>query len=250
MTAGIVPQLVPEASLEGLAVGDLRLGLDPGAPWRRLPSGDLGVPRAEIAVDRERHLGSPAERRMKSRPETLQKRQLRPIPNRISGRVGADRQVEPDDGAIGRYERKVRILDLAPLELPDSCMRRADSAPDLRLAQTGSDPGEAAIGCHATQGITATPSSPIRDALSNSHCARSWHTALHSRSTRRVRTPGVPIDERDHTGLPNCPPQPLVGTLGDRFDDWGGLKPLHRAPRSLMGTLGVQAGQAAGRGGQ
>ena len=131
VTAGIVPQLVPEASLEGLAVGDPRLGLDTGAPSHRLSSGDLGVPRAQIAVDRERHLGSPAKRRMESRPESLQKSQLRPIPNRIAGRIGAESEIEPDHGT-----RSSEVGDRHAIEFPLVQVARAGCAttPDAAAA--------------------------------------------------------------------------------------------------------------------
>ena len=53
MTGWVVADLPAEAPLERLSIGDSRLGLDAGAPGRGISTGDLRVPRPQVALDAE-----------------------------------------------------------------------------------------------------------------------------------------------------------------------------------------------------
>ena len=97
MTVRVVAELQCETPLESLAVGNPRLGLDARAPRGWVPAGNLRIPGPEVTLDRQRRFGSPAQAWVEPCPEPFEERQLRTIPNRISGRVRTDRQLKPDD---------------------------------------------------------------------------------------------------------------------------------------------------------
>ena len=175
----IVALLEGEASLERLAIADVRLGLDPAAPSRRLPSGDLRVPGPQVTRDGQSHLGSPPERRMESRPELLQKSQLRPIPNRIPGRIGPNGEVETDDRAIRSNEFQRRIPDPRSLESAHFHVRNTDRLGDFALAEPSTNSGLTRIAGHSVERLPAASSPSIRRPLTRRHRPGSSHRALH-----------------------------------------------------------------------
>ena len=254
MTAGVVAELERQPTLEGLAVGDLRLGLDPSPPRRRLGADDLSIPRAQVTFDRQRHFRSPAQRWVEASAKAFKERELRPIPYRIPSRVRADREIQPDNSTIGSEKIDARIGHLAAFESTDSGVGRSDRAPDFRLAQTRRDPRESCVigdPAHCTPG---SPSSSIGRAVPDWHPSRSCQLALHSGSTAN-RTPTVPTDARGHRRARPSARQPLVRTPSGRDGGGGGQIEVERLLRTLVGTpsvrrawAGRQAGQAGRRG--
>ena len=247
MTTGVIAEFQGEAALEGLAIGDARLRLDSCAPRLRVTSADLRVPRPEVALERERYLGSPAERWMEPRPQSLEERQLCPIPDRIPGGVGADREVQPKDGAIRTEEAEIRILNVTALKSTDPRVRRADCPPHVSLAQAGSNPGKPSVVRHPTHGIPTATSSTIRGSFSTDHQRPSCHEGLHWQSTKDHRSPSVPNGDRDAESPPSRPLPSPVGTLGDRAVGGADRTTPLAGVRSLVGTLGVHGAKGPRR---
>jgi hypothetical protein len=169
VSVGIVAQLQGEASLERLSIGDVRLGFDACSPSARPLAHDLRIPRPQVALDRQRHLGSPAERRVEAYPETFEERQLRPIPNRIAGRIGADREVEADHGTVGCHELQRSILGGGSLESADLGMRDADRLGYVSLAEPSTNSSLPRIERHPMKQLAAASPSSIRGPFTRRH---------------------------------------------------------------------------------
>jgi hypothetical protein len=240
VTARIVAKLEGESPFERLAVGDLRLGLDPSSPPVRLRARDLGISGTEIALDRQRHLGSQAQGRVESRSEPLEQRQLRPIPDRIAGWIHSNRELQSDHGAVGTKKVDARIRHLATFESTDPGMGRPDRASDFRLAQTRRDPRDACVISDPAHCDPGPPSSSIGRAVSNGHVCGSCQSALYSGSTAAIRTPSVPTDGRRPLRRLQSAPQPLFRTPGVRNGAGGRRKEPDWAGRALVGTPSVR----------
>jgi hypothetical protein len=98
VTAGIVAEFQGKLSLKSLSVGDPHFGLHARAPRTWVSSSNLGVPGPQVAFERQRDFGMPAETRSDPRPEALEQRELGAIADRVTRGVGAERQVESQDG--------------------------------------------------------------------------------------------------------------------------------------------------------
>ena len=118
MTVGVVAELQGELALQRLPIADPRLGFDARAPRLGEPAANLRVPRSEVVLDRERHLGAPTEGRVKARPEPLEQRQLGAIPDRVAGWVDLDREVQAQDGKPSAQVGERDTIDLTALEPP------------------------------------------------------------------------------------------------------------------------------------
>ncbi|MFI5255141.1 MAG: hypothetical protein ACHQ15_06770 [Candidatus Limnocylindrales bacterium] len=83
-----------QPSIQCLHVASAHLTLDADAEPL---SPDRGVPSAQVPGTRERHFGSPRERRMEQGTETGEKGDMGGVADRAAGRVGSDREIQADD---------------------------------------------------------------------------------------------------------------------------------------------------------
>lgn len=91
------PLLERESALDGLEVVEHGLRLDSHDP---AVASDEGVPRASIAFDRERYLGSPAEPRVKTDADPPQEPILPGVPDRIASWVCPESNIQSHGGAV------------------------------------------------------------------------------------------------------------------------------------------------------
>ena len=99
---------------------------------------DESVPRTQVAGDRQRHFGSPAERAMDVLPEPAEERDVRAIADRLAGRIGARRDLQPDDRQEPAEpgDRDVRAPGRARFGTP---VARSARPPDRRPPGSGPD---------------------------------------------------------------------------------------------------------------
>jgi hypothetical protein len=212
VTAGIVAELQGQAPLEGLAVRDPRLGFDSGAPALRLPAADLRVPRSKVARERKRHLRPPADAWMEPRPESLQKRELCPVPNRIASRVRTEAEIQPHDRAPSAHVGDGDPLKLAMFEAPELAVGSTRRSGRLAQAQPGRDSGLAMLLAETTKRISRSASTTISWAFSRSHRAEGCTVRLHRRSTGTPGRIGGPCYASRNNGRwsgPNHAPRAL-----------------------------------------
>lgn len=169
MTVAVVAEFEGELALERLPVRDARLRLDAGAPRSRVATADLRVPGSEIAVDGERNLGPPAERRVESRPQSFEQSQLGSVPNRIASWVGADGQVEPDDSAPRAKLLDGEAIELTTLEPNELLVRCAGGGRAISKAETGADACHPVLLAGADHVPASAPTTAICGALTSRH---------------------------------------------------------------------------------
>jgi hypothetical protein len=111
--ASAVALLSAESSLERLEVIENRLGLD-----RQEPGGaaDHEVPRAQVAICGERDLRPTHEAGMEPNSQTLEEALLPGVPNRVSRRIAAKDEVEPDRSAPRTEVAERDVIDQPLLE--------------------------------------------------------------------------------------------------------------------------------------
>ena len=224
VTVGIVAQLQRQPALERLAVGDPSLALDASSPWVGVAVADLGVPGPQVAVDREGHFGSPAQGRIEARPKALEERKLRPIPDRITGRIGSHRQIEPDDRAVSGHELKRGITYRASFESADLGMRDADGFRHSSLAQAGGRPSLSPVDPHPLQGFAAAPPAPIGSSLVR------WHFS-----------PIVPPTSAHRVIAPFLEHPAIIPASGDPSEPYSVLpRPLLERPAFHLATEAVR----------
>jgi hypothetical protein len=172
MTNWIVADLQLEASLQGLAVRNVRFGLDSDPP--SLPRGarHLRVPCPQIAPDWQRDLRPPTQRWMKSGPEPLEQRQVRPIPDRITGGIRADAQVQPNDRTVRRHEFQRWVTNGAALKSAYLRVGDADRFGHGSLAEARHDASLSPIESHPVNGLMTSPPAPVRSSLACRHIGR------------------------------------------------------------------------------
>jgi hypothetical protein len=93
-TIRVVASLQIDASFQRLPVRDRGFGLDPHAPDRRIPAGDLCIPGSEVTFEPERHFSSPTKGGMQSRSQSFQQGQLRTVTNGIAYGISAECEIE------------------------------------------------------------------------------------------------------------------------------------------------------------
>ena len=128
-----VPALPLESSLEGLKVVEHGLRLDVAAP---AAPGDQRIPGAQVALDRDRHLGSPSQARVKTGAEPREQTLLPGVAHRVAGGVRPESHVEPDEGT----ERDVfadRHRPTARERPRRGASRESGSLPEVGDAQAG-----------------------------------------------------------------------------------------------------------------
>jgi hypothetical protein len=128
-----VALLAGEAPLERLNVIDHRLGLDGQIPVRRA---DHRVPRAQVPLDGQRHLGAPSKAGVDSKPKPRDQALLPDIPDRIAGRIRAQTDVESYRSADGRVLPELRWTSAADGPR-DGRSGQAASSTHVRNAQAG-----------------------------------------------------------------------------------------------------------------
>jgi hypothetical protein len=179
VTAGIVAQLQGELPLERLTVRDASLGLDPGAPRPRIAPADLGVPSAQVTLDREWGLGAPPKARVEAHSEAFEQGQLSPIPDRVAGGIRADREVESEHGKPGANVGNVKSLDVTTLEAQQLGVGGAGGSRTRSQAQPRGGPRLAVLSTKPPEGIARPSSASVRWSFSGSHSGTGWQCALH-----------------------------------------------------------------------
>jgi hypothetical protein len=155
--------------------------LDRKAPTR---SPDHGVPGAQVALDRERHLGRPVQARMEARPKSLEEPNLAGVPDRVAGRVGAQSDVQPDGCRHGRKCPHIDCPGDARLDAP--CRRAGDAArgTDVVLAQPGIASSRGDVGAHAPVVICDPTTRAIQGTRPGTNALGVWRDPLRCRSRR------------------------------------------------------------------
>lgn len=172
MTDWIVPYLQLEASLQGLAIRNVRFGLDSDPPSLRRPARHLRVPCPQVALDWQRHFRPPTQRWMKSGPEPLEQGQLSAVADRIAGRIGADAQVEPNDRAVCRHEFQRWVTNDAALKSAHLRVGDADRFGHGSLAEARRGPCLSPIESHSMNGLMTSSPAPVRSSLACWHIGR------------------------------------------------------------------------------
>jgi len=183
VTVRIVAVLQGQASLEGLAVREFGLGLDPGTPRGWFRTADVGVPGPEIALDWQRNLRPPAQARMEALSKAFEQRQLRSVPDRITSGVGPQAEIESEDRAPRPDVGDAHPIELASLETPQLAMGGTGRRTSIAQAESGGHPGVAMLLTEASDRIPGPASAAISRPFSRSHGAEECVIGLHRRST-------------------------------------------------------------------
>lgn len=171
MTNRVVSCLQTESTLEGLAVRDPRFGFNADSPGLRLQTADFCVPRPEVVLDWEWHLRSPAQPRVQPASKPLEEHELGAIPDRITGRVCADREIQPDrrtPAADGRDGNPVQLPTLEPHDLLVRGTGRRCNVPDT---EPGAHARQAMLLSQPAECITGASPASIGWSFSRSHAA-------------------------------------------------------------------------------
>ena len=179
MTLGVVTDLQCQPAFEGLDVRDPGLRLDPRAPRSRDSAGDLGVPGAKVAFDRQGDLGAPSQAWIKSHAEPFEQRDLSAITDRIACRKRPNAEIEADHGAPRPDLREVHPLDGAAFEseeLRSGCTGRRGAFPQ---AETTADASVAVITSDAPESFPRPPATAIGWTLPRSHCPAVWSAVIY-----------------------------------------------------------------------
>jgi hypothetical protein len=228
MTDWIVADLQLEASLQGLTVRDVRLGLDSDPPSLRRPAGHLPVPCPQVALDREWHLGPPAQRWVKSGPEPLEQGQLSPIADRIAGRIGADAEVQTNDRAVRRHEFQRWVANDAALKSAHLRVGDADRLGHGSLAEARRGPSLSPIDSHSMNGLMTSSPAPVRSSLACRHIGR---------MVTLCPSPAVAADDLERPAF-----IPAAGAL--RIVDSGRLTGQSERPAFQSATEGPRADES------
>jgi hypothetical protein len=169
VTLGIVSDLQREPTLDGLPIRHASLGLDATTPRGGRTPADVRIPGAEVAIDRERDLGSPPQAGMELGPESLEQRKLGSVANRVPGRVRAQGEVKPDDGTPGTELLDRDAVELASLEPQELLVRCAGGAGHDPETQAGSDAGLPMLLAGTTDRLAKASTSTIGGPFSSSH---------------------------------------------------------------------------------
>jgi hypothetical protein len=136
-----VPLLERETPLECLKVARARLRLDTHLPQAdRIPPRHDRIPRTTFAGIGQGNLRPPPQRPMKQPSKPLEECRVGRIPDGLTGRVGADRQVETDDCEHLRGGNQGHRRYQAALDTTVSGPRHPDRPRDIVLAQPVSEP--------------------------------------------------------------------------------------------------------------
>ena len=237
MTVGVVAELQGELALECLTVADPRLRLDPGAPRSRVAATDFRVPGSEVAFERKRNLGAPSKRWMEARPKAFEQGELRPIPDRVAGRVRLYREVHAHDGTPRPKLRDRDAIQLAALEAQQLSMRGTRHRSAVAQAQTRSDSCQVVLfPCADDVPPGAAPAS-LGASIVRSHPAILSEGALPP-ITWRFGPPGGATSERDDVEASIGPSAGPPGGGGARIGRFGRAQPLvgpSAGPRTDMG---------------
>jgi hypothetical protein len=169
VTVGVVALLEAHAALEHPAIRDMCLGLDPGAPRPRFVAADFGVPRPRIARDWQRYLGAPTQAGVQPRPEPFEKRQLRPIPDRIAGGVRAEGKIKPHDGAPSTDFLDGQSIELSALESPQLAVGSAGRGRCVTEAQARTFSRQPMVGGEPVQSFACPSATTVGRPLSSTH---------------------------------------------------------------------------------
>jgi len=210
VTVRIVAVLQGQASLEGLAVREFGLGLDPGTPRGWVCTADVRVPGPEVSLDGQWNLRPPAQGCMQALPKAFEQRQLRPVTDRVAGRVSTKTEIQPNDRAPRPDVGDAHPIELASLETPQLAMGGTGRSTSIAQAESGGHPGVAMLLTEASDRIPGPASAAIFRPFSRSHGAEECVVGLHRRSTgvgagtHGVVTPAGTTSER----------RPEIGSAG------------------------------------
>ena len=184
MIESAVAELEGKLSLEGLSVCENGLSFD----WKLPPvATDHSVPGPQVAGDRQRHLGAPAEAWMKLSPKSVEQRDMSAISERITSWIGADRQIQADDCATCTDELDGRIRELASLKSTDLGVGLADSVGDDALTQSGAHPSVADVGPETLHRSASDPPPAVRRTFASRHGATYFQRRLAGGLSREYR---------------------------------------------------------------
>ena len=135
---------------------------------------------------------------------------MRAIPDRVAGRVPADREIETDDSTPRADLGKRHALQLTSLETRELLMRSRACGRDLPKTEAGPHARQVVLLSEAAEGIPRASAPSIRWSFA---CWHRWHhpiralPAIYCRSPR-PGPPAGPTDERDPGIGPNRPAPP------------------------------------------
>ena len=138
-----VAQLQGEAPFECLEVGRSRLRLHADSP---ACATDESVPRTQVAGDRQRHFGSPADRAMDVLPQLAKESHVGAIADRLAGRIGARGDLQPDDRQEPAEPGERDVRRQAALDSGHLLPAQPDRPTDVCLAQAPVDPRPPELG--------------------------------------------------------------------------------------------------------
>jgi len=228
MTDWVVADLQLKASLQSLTVRDVRFGLDSDPPSLPRPARHLRVPCPQVALDRERHLGPPSQRWMKSGPEPLEQGQLSAIADRIARRIRPNAEVQPNDCAPGPELGDGHSVQIPSFESRELLMRCTRGRRDIPKTQARPHSRNSVLVADAPERVSSTSSAAIVRSFSRSHAL-------------------------DHQRLPFAEGQPLLGPPAGPTGGWGtesgpirGARPLLGPPAGPTGGWGTESGPTCG----
>ena len=179
----IVAQLAAEAAFHRLSVVDIRLRFDPASPGPWAITADDAVPSAQVARDRQRHLGPPAETEVEPDPQPFQQSELGAVAEGVARWVDPQGQIQTHHGAPSSERVDLDPSQPAVLEAPELTSRRPRRCSRGAEAESGPDPCPPMVLASASQRL-GSPSSPsLRRSFSGGHRPRWSHPRLYGRST-------------------------------------------------------------------
>ena len=169
-----IPNFESELPFESLGVIDHGLRFDGQSP---VVATDHRVPRSKVARTGDGNFGRPAEGRIQSLPQSLEKAGVRDIAEWVPAWVGAEGEVETEDLADCPQVDQLEV-HVAALEPPEPGVINVGRRGHITQAKARANPGASNVSGNPIHAVTRPPSTPIGWPLASSHAGASSRSPL------------------------------------------------------------------------
>jgi len=170
-----VAPLQRQPTLQRLDVIEHRFRFDGQVP---IGPADHRIPGAEVALDRQWHLGGPSQARMEPRPQSPEEPRLAGVPDRVPGRVGSEADLQANHGAEGSDVLVREFAKRAAFEAPDSGVVDSGCLANGTEAEPGADPRSPDIRRDDLNVRPHAPPASLAWALARAHRTRWWTSVI------------------------------------------------------------------------